>query len=281
MFAAQCVSVHEPRTKNWAPPIWFPLLVLTVVSWLVRVTDLDRALQQKFWSSATGWHLANAPWVQFLYHYGTWPALIIAGGGMLVWLLSFWLFPFKPMRQYGGFLALAMILGPGLLINGTFKEYYGRPRPRNVVEFGGTIPFRPLGEPTLDHRGRSFPSGHASAGFFWLAPCIYLWPRRRRVALAFGVLALAHGGLMGAARMAQGAHWFSDNLWAAGMIYLSSWAIYRALVSPYSEKPVRSNPVCAATAQAAPIQNGKPPPLPEPIAISVRPAVSAQSESFI
>ncbi len=36
------------------------------------------------------------------------------------------------------FLALLYILGPGVLVNLLFKEHWGRPRPVNIVEFGGT-----------------------------------------------------------------------------------------------------------------------------------------------
>jgi len=227
------ITTHRPSR----PPIWVPVIVLATLSWIVRAADVDRSLQQEFWSSRSGWHLADNTWVQFLYRYGTWPGLIGAGSGLVVWLASFFTFHLKPMRLFGGFLALAMIFGPGLLINGAFKEYYGRPRPKHVTEFGGSLPFRPLGEPTFDQRCKSFPSGHASMGFFWFAPCIYFWQRHRRVALGFATLALVHGGLMSLGRMAQGAHWLSDILWAAGIVYLSSWILHRGLVSIILKRP--------------------------------------------
>ncbi len=215
-------------------PVWIPVIFLIVVSWIVRASDLDRILQQKFWSPFSGWNLAHETWVQLLYRYGTWPALIVAGCGLVVCLASFLVSRVKPMRWFGGFLAVAMILGPGLLVNSALKGHFGRPRPKQVIEFGGSRTFLPLGEPAFDQEGRSFPSGHASTGFFWFAPCIYLWQRHRRAALGFGALALAHGGLMSFGRMAQGAHWLSDNLWAAGIVYLSSWMLHRWIVCPYS-----------------------------------------------
>jgi membrane-associated PAP2 superfamily phosphatase len=227
-------------------PIWLPLILLAVVSLLVRACDLDRLLEQGFWSPNTGWHLAGAAWVQFLYRYGPWPALIVAASGLIVWLLSFFLLRLKPVRRFGCFLALAMALGPGLLINATLKEHCGRPRPRHVTDFGGTLPFRPLGEPTLDHCGKSFPSGHASTGFFWFAPSIYFWQRHRRVALGFAVLALVCGGLISLARMAQGAHWPSDFLWAGGIVYLSSWVIHRAFLASYPKMDAPSQPAFPA-----------------------------------
>jgi lipid A 4'-phosphatase len=69
-------------------------------------------------------------------------------------------------------------------------------------------------------------------GFFWFAPAIYFWSRSRRLAWGLIVLGLIHGGLMGFARMAQGAHWMSDVMWAGGIVYLSSWILYRVLNTP-------------------------------------------------
>lgn len=45
----------------------------------------------------------------------------------------------------------------------------------------------------------------------------------------FALLGLTHGALMGFGRVVQGAHWFSDVIWAAGMVYLSAWVLYRVL----------------------------------------------------
>ena len=204
------------------------------MSWILVAYDLDRSLEQQFWSAQNGWHWGDNTWIQFLYRYGTWPALLAAGLGLIIWIRSYFGVRWKPFRQLGRFLVMAMLLGPGLLINGTFKELYGRPRPRQVMEFGGTERFRQIGEPTFDGNGKSFPSGHASMGFFWFAPCIYFWQRHRRLALVFAALALVHGGLMSFGRMAQGAHWPSDNLWAGAIVYLCSWAIYRGLRIPDS-----------------------------------------------
>ena len=36
------------------------------------------------------------------------------------------------------FLALALLLGPGLVVNTDFKSHYGRPRPRQDLDIGGT-----------------------------------------------------------------------------------------------------------------------------------------------
>jgi membrane-associated PAP2 superfamily phosphatase len=230
------------------PPILRPILFLILLSGLVRLGNLDRALQREFWSSESGWRLANHPLVEYLYTYGTWPALIVAGLGLAVWCASLWAARLRPVGLFGGFLAVAMMVGPGLVVNSVFKEHFGRPRPKNTLEFGGSAEFHALGVPVLGGSGKSFPSGHASTGFFWFAPCIFFWQRHRRLALGFAALGVVHGGLMSLGRMAQGAHWFSDNLWAAGFVYIVSWLLHCWLVGHGGARSGNAEGVLAALA---------------------------------
>ena len=236
MTSAPTSATATDDAINSRPPFWVPLILLITASLAVRVGDFDHFFQRKFWSANGGWHLEDNGWVQFLYQYGSWPALIFAGSSLVVCISSLFAPGLKPKRFFCGFIVIALIVGPGFLVNTVFKGFYGRPRPRQVIEFGGSQVFRPLGEPTFDSRSKSFPSGHASMGFFWFAPSVFLWQRHRRIAISFAVVALFHGGIMSIGRMAQGGHWFSDNLWAAGVVYLSSWAIYCiACSSPFKQ----------------------------------------------
>lgn len=243
MLMVQVVAVrldhHRPSNAagpaQGRAPLLIPVLILAFMSVLVRVLDLDLTFQRVFWSPAVGWSLGQDPFVLFLYHYGTWPAGLAASAGLALWLASRSWARLNPAGRLGGFLAVAMVIGPGLMVNVILKGHYGRPRPRDTAEFGGSEAFRPLGEPTFGPHGKSFPSGHSAMGFFWFAPCIYLWHRYRRVALGFAALAVAHGGLMAFARMAQGAHWLSDHLWAAGALYLVFWTLHVLLVSVASQ----------------------------------------------
>jgi membrane-associated PAP2 superfamily phosphatase len=161
-------------------------------------------------------------------------------GGLILWLGSFFVDRLRSRRFLAGFLACALIVGPGLIINVVLKDHFGRPRPRQIEKFGGDLKFAPLGEPTFDSRGRSFPSGHASMGFFWFAPAIYFWSRSRRLGWGLIGLGFIHGGLMGFARMAQGGHWLSDVIWSGGIVYLSSWLVYFVLSSNFVQKDSRT-----------------------------------------
>jgi lipid A 4'-phosphatase len=185
-----------------ARSILIPLAALIVGSVTIRLLNLDLILERCFWSVDGSWQFKKNPVVGFLYRYGSVPALLVAAGGLGAFIASFFVLSLKPWRHVGAFLALALLIGPGLLINVVLKDCYGRPRPKDVREFGGSHEFRPLGQPTFDERTKSFPSGHASMGFFWFAPAIYTWSRRRRLAWVLAGLALFQGGLMGLARMA-------------------------------------------------------------------------------
>lgn len=221
---AGAAGVHQVRT-----PIWTPLIILAVGSVVFRFSDLDLVMQRWFWSTEGIWRFEDGWLVNAVYRFGNYPALLVAASGMIVCILSFFVSQLKPAQSLGGLMAFAMIIGPGLLVNATLKEHYGRPRPRQVTEFGGNQPFSPLGKPTFDGRGKSFPSGHASMGFFWFVPAIYFWSRSRNLAWGLGGLALLHGGLMGFGRMAQGGHWPSDIFWSAGIVYVSGWGLHRAV----------------------------------------------------
>ena len=81
------------------------------------------------------------------------------------------------------FLALTLALGPGLLVNGLLKEHWSRPRPGEVVEFGGSLAPTPW-----DPRGRceqncSFVSGETSGAAWTVAPALLLPGTLRAVAL--------------------------------------------------------------------------------------------------
>ena len=112
---------------------------------------------------------------------------------------------------------LALLLGPGVLVNMTFKEYWGRPRPHQVEEFGGSREFRPPVIPCFDCRsGHSFVSGHASMGFILFAVAL-VYRRRRWIWIAGGA-----GSAIGLARVAMGGHFLSDVVFSGWTVWFAS-----------------------------------------------------------
>jgi lipid A 4'-phosphatase len=106
------------------------------------------------------------------------------------------------------YLFLVLALGAGLIVNVIFKDNFGRARPRNVEEFGGAQTFTPAFVIARScERNCSFSSGDGAAAFFSLALTIAL-SRRRSIAAA----AVGFGVAVSLARIASGAHFFSDTV---------------------------------------------------------------------
>ena len=231
---------------------FFLLLTVPFLLW-----DIDITLQNMLYSNGEWIFRDHAIWV-FLYDYGPAPGMIIFVFALLLWFISSFSGFQKTNRRVFAFIALLMVLGPGLLVNAVFKEYWGRPRPRETVEFGGQREFVPplvMGEfvamqsyekmlessqgavewdilrslYSIKGKYNSFPSGHASVGFFMMFPYFLYRYRKRRLAMVWLVGGSCYGILMGIGRMAQGGHFASDTLWAFAIVYLTGLALSYAL----------------------------------------------------
>jgi len=207
--------------RGLAAEFLVPLLAAAAVTVALSAAGADLAIASFFYKPGAGWPQGRSePWL-FLYRYGNIPSLALGAIGAAVFLLSFFVERFRPERAAALFIAAYLALGPGLLVNTVFKDHWGRPRPADVVQFGGTEAYRPFWSPGQPGQGRSFPSGHASIGFFLMAPFFVLRrraPRWARKALAAGIL---YGTLMGLARMTQGGHFLTDIIWSGVLVYLS------------------------------------------------------------
>jgi membrane-associated PAP2 superfamily phosphatase len=192
------------------------LSLLVLVGLLFHWTPWDLQVATYYWDQGHGsWPEAQHPLVGLLYRFGTYPALLAGLIGGVVWFFGDRVASLRPWRGPGLFLFLLLLLGPGLLVNGLGKALAGRPRPSDVLGLGGGWPFSPLGSLGTPGRGQSFPSGHASMGFYWLS-LFFLWPRRRWTGLALGLL---FGGLMSWTRIVQGGHFLSDTLFAGALVF--------------------------------------------------------------
>ena len=218
---------------------FLPLAILLSLSALFRLTDLDRTILANFYDSQHGWqHGDQFPWYQ-LYHYGIIPAIALTAISLLTLLSSLFLKKTVPYRKQALFFVLLMAIGPGLLVNVIFKDHWGRPRPREIQQFAGQQQFLPVWSKGTSSNGYSFPSGHASMGFYLMAPYFILRrkkPLQARLFLGFGI---GSGILIGLARMVQGGHFASDVIWSGGFIYLSGMALYHLLLK--DKQPERTN----------------------------------------
>lgn len=204
------------------------LIALIALTALIAINGTDLVVSSKFFISGS-WPIGELfPW-KMLYRIDRLPSVLLATVGLVAAILSIWKPSLKPWRKAGVFLVLFLALGPGLLVNTIFKDGWGRPRPREVVQFGGNKQFLQPWQKGISGQGRSFPSGHASAAFFLIAP--FFFYRRRRPLVAHGWLigGIVFGILMSIARIAQGGHFLSDNLWSFGMVYLTGLLLSAAM----------------------------------------------------
>jgi membrane-associated phospholipid phosphatase len=117
-----------------------------------------------------------------------------------------------------------MALAPGLMANVLLKDHWGRPRPIDVTQFGGTDGFVAWWDP----RGAcpnncAFVSGDVAGAFWTVAPAALAPPQWR--ALAYGA-ALALGAGMAAMRVMAGAHFASDVIFAGVFTFLIIWVVH-------------------------------------------------------
>jgi lipid A 4'-phosphatase len=179
---------------------------------------LDFATARVFYREDTRqhWPLGDQlPW-SFLYGMAPWITASLVLGGLAA-LAYGWLRRRADWRQPAIFVLLAVVVGPGFLVNFIFKDHWERPRPRDVIELGGQLPYAPA--PLPGEGGKSFPCGHCSVGFLYGLGW-WIWRRRRpswaAASLAVGLVA---GTALGAGRLAAGGHFASDTVWSAFLAF--------------------------------------------------------------
>lgn len=214
------------------------ILFLLIATIVIAFFGWDLKLQEKFYKldSPEVWYQKNYPAWHFAYHYGSVPAIILSVIALIILILS-WLKPnLKKFRRYCLLILLTLLLGPGLIINGILKDHWGRPRPRNVQEFGGRCEFHEVWQPGTPGKGKSFPCGHCSMGFLFIT--LYYSFKRKNKIIAYSSLgfSFAYGSFIGLARIAQGGHFLSDVIWAGGLTYLVASVLYYDILKIPDEK---------------------------------------------
>ena len=201
-----------------------PSVLLALATFLFHINPWDLAASGAYYDTDSNtWHQRNAfPW-RGLYDFGQHPALFTAFFGLVGFVLSFFIPSFKPYRRRCIYACLVLIIGPGLVINAVFKDYWGRPRPRDVIPFEGKYAFEKVLTIDPSSPGKSFPSGHASMGFYFM--CFFFVFRKKSWRIAALCFGLAFGAIMGWARIVQGGHFASDVVFSAGMVFLTAAAL--------------------------------------------------------
>lgn len=174
----------------------------------------------------------------FMYEYGPLPADITVICAIAVFIASLISKKLKIWQRPALSLILTLAIGSGLIVHVFLKDQWGRPRPKQVIEFGGSQPFRPYYEPNFFHQpepSKSFPCGHCSVGFFFFALAFLGRSMGSRLLFWTGViLAVVLGVSLSVTRIAQGGHFLSDTLMSALIMWLTAYVCNRLLLGKTS-----------------------------------------------
>ncbi len=189
--------------------------------------ELDLKLAALFYDPQKGgfWRSYDPVYLR-LRDVSTWLIALAAMPAVAALVIKL-IWPRRPLLIPGRAIVLMLLslaLAPGVLANLILKEHWHRPRPIDVAEFHGDEHFRAWWDPRGDcAKNCSFVAGEPSGAFWTLAPALLLPPPWRVVATG---AALAFGGAVGLQRMAAGAHFFSDVVFAGVFAFLTIWLIH-------------------------------------------------------
>lgn len=219
---------------------YIPLAILVLGTVAALVTNIDIETASWFFSpDAKHKFLTKHPIVAFGNQWGPKVSMTFALLALMGLILSFANPKYIKHRAVLYFIALSYLLGPALLVNGILKETVQRPRPREITEFGGNREFVKVLVPgPRKFHGKSFPSGHGSAGYVLVLFYFLLKRKSKTLSLSALLLALSFGTYISIARTASGAHFFSDNLWAFGICWFVPYFLYYRWYLKYREKPI-------------------------------------------
>ena len=206
------------------------ILFLIIASTPFWLTDLDFSISDQFYNVAKkNWPAqGNGTFWKFIYTYGVIPGLLAILGSILVIIRSYLKPGMRLSRIKSWCVILALVLGPGLVVNGIFKPNFGRSRPYDIQRYGGEQQFQKLFVP--GEKGESFPAGHPSTGFVLTIFFFLAYPRNRKKAWVYLAGAMSLGILLGIARISQGGHFTSDVLWSFGMTQIVNMIVYFKLL---------------------------------------------------
>lgn len=211
------------------------LMVAIVIAIVVGVVfavfpRLDVEISALFYNRQINLFDANAqPWVNHSRAAARWLITLIFAPACLA-VLGKLIMPKRRMligSRAALFLIVTMALGPGVLTNLVLKDHWGRARPIDITELGGTSRFTPWWDPRGECPNNcSFVAGEPSGAFWTLAPAA-LAPPQWRLAAYGG--ALVFGAAVGLLRIAAGGHFFTDVAFAGVLMFLLIWTTHGIL----------------------------------------------------
>lgn len=237
--------IDSKKVKNMSikAVYWIPLLLLLLIT--PFSTSLDLSIGHYFYPTE---NQTAALAYEYIFHYLavlTWIALALV---VILLILSYVSEKYRKWRLPAWYLITTFVIGSGLIVHLVLKDHWGRPRPKQTIEFGGEVPYRAFYQPDFSNKGReykSFPCGHCSVGFYFFSFMV-LGRRLNRKSLYYSgmIAAIIIGTAFGIARMGQGGHFFSDIVVCAIIMWWTAW-IFDHLFFDYARKDERANKTTA------------------------------------
>jgi lipid A 4'-phosphatase len=215
--------------ESWLRPgrLWLATAIFSALLF-TAFPRIDLWVSGLLWSPDSGFFLAG--WPPFRFAYAVMPIVtwtLVAA--LLATLAVAGMAELPRARRWSLFLLLNIALGPGLLTNTILKDHWGRARPAQIVEFGGTKAFTPALEPAAQcARNCSFVAGHSAMAFSLIGFAFLPASLRRRRLAAAGTLGF--GAFVSAARIAQGGHFLSDTVFAGLIATGTAWLLHHWIV---------------------------------------------------
>lgn len=132
--------------------------------------QIDLFVSALFFQNGT-FYLKNHPLILAVYYYAPLATAIFVLAALVIYTVLRVAKRHTLLNMSRGaylFLVLAMLLGPGLVVNAFFKDHFGRARPAQIERFGGDKTFTPPFVITDQcEKNCSFSSGHATVGFLF------------------------------------------------------------------------------------------------------------------
>lgn len=194
--------------------------------------EIDLAVSGQFYTQELGFSLALNPILNALHEFATTGARILGAALCALLLASLASNHIKhilniPTKTWL-FLLCMLLIGPGIIANTMLKDHWGRARPREVTAFGGSQPFTAPLTPQPDARSNgSFVAGDAAFGFYLptFAILIPMPPKQNRPpqpklqrsccwSRTIFWAGMGMGFVLGYTRIAMGAHFLSDVIFA-------------------------------------------------------------------
>jgi len=219
------VTILTKKILNVSLFIWLSFFIISFI--FILFPDIDIAFSSLFYDG--GFYLKGSLYEVFFYKSVPIVVSTLAVGSIV-------LYTYNKITKHNIlsidnrkilYIVLVLALAPGLIVNATFKENWGRARPAEIKQFGGDKTFTPAFV-LSDQKGNSFSSGHGSAAFSVLGFAL-LARKRRELWIA---LALSYGVAVSFARIIGGGHFLSDNITSFFVVYITTHILYTYIMEP-------------------------------------------------